>query len=252
MRSDNKIKQPVFIIAIAVIILFAASIINIDYEISGLRLHTIDLLSDLRQDTTDEMLNENLLDSEPNLVQAGFNIENSIRPIDNFFSVEADKIHNAALINSPQGVKTSLIGNTKQLAYFYNELKSAKTNGVRVAHFGDSAIEGDLITSDIREALQSRFSGNGVGWLGIVSQDITFRLTTKHSFSDNWESAALYTSNPKGLPLGISGEIAIPKGNAWVKYETTKSRRYLKDFTVVRSEERRVGKECRSRWSPYH
>ena len=24
------------------------------------------------------------------------------------------------------------------------------------------------------------------------------------------------------------------------------------DFPVVRSEERRVGKECRSRWSPYH
>ena len=24
------------------------------------------------------------------------------------------------------------------------------------------------------------------------------------------------------------------------------------DFTVERSEERRVGKECRSRWSPYH
>ena len=23
-------------------------------------------------------------------------------------------------------------------------------------------------------------------------------------------------------------------------------------FTEVRSEERRVGKECRSRWSPYH
>ena len=24
------------------------------------------------------------------------------------------------------------------------------------------------------------------------------------------------------------------------------------DFTLSRSEERRVGKECRSRWSPYH
>ena len=23
-------------------------------------------------------------------------------------------------------------------------------------------------------------------------------------------------------------------------------------FDVIRSEERRVGKECRSRWSPYH
>ena len=25
-----------------------------------------------------------------------------------------------------------------------------------------------------------------------------------------------------------------------------------KEFIVLRSEERRVGKECRSRWSPYH
>ena len=26
----------------------------------------------------------------------------------------------------------------------------------------------------------------------------------------------------------------------------------LKNFQLTRSEERRVGKECRSRWSPYH
>src|SRR2546429_9287526 len=26
----------------------------------------------------------------------------------------------------------------------------------------------------------------------------------------------------------------------------------MRDFHVARSEERRVGKECRSRWSPYH
>ena len=27
---------------------------------------------------------------------------------------------------------------------------------------------------------------------------------------------------------------------------------YVKTFMPERSEERRVGKECRSRWSPYH
>ena len=27
---------------------------------------------------------------------------------------------------------------------------------------------------------------------------------------------------------------------------------YMGDGTLCRSEERRVGKECRSRWSPYH
>ena len=26
----------------------------------------------------------------------------------------------------------------------------------------------------------------------------------------------------------------------------------IKAFSLARSEERRVGKECRSRWSPYH
>src|SRR5256884_1489742 len=29
-------------------------------------------------------------------------------------------------------------------------------------------------------------------------------------------------------------------------------REYEREFEVTRSEERRVGKECRSRWSPYH
>ena len=32
----------------------------------------------------------------------------------------------------------------------------------------------------------------------------------------------------------------------------TGTEHYLKDAPVQRSEERRVGKECRSRWSPYH
>ena len=29
-------------------------------------------------------------------------------------------------------------------------------------------------------------------------------------------------------------------------------RESIDDYQVLRSEERRVGKECRSRWSPYH
>src|SRR5574337_879285 len=40
------------------------------------------------------------------------------------------------------------------------------------------------------------------------------------------------------LPLGSACRIVVPGGSA-VEAE-------------VRSEERRVGKECRSRWSPYH
>ena len=45
-------------------------------------------------------------------------------------------------------------------------------------------------------------------------------------------------------------ESAINLGNTQVSGITVGIRRL--GFTVVRSEERRVGKECRSRWSPYH
>ena len=38
---------------------------------------------------------------------------------------------------------------------------------------------------------------------------------------------------------------------AWVA-EATGSRVAVGPGTLYRSEERRVGKECRSRWSPYH
>ena len=36
----------------------------------------------------------------------------------------------------------------------------------------------------------------------------------------------------------------------WLLYEQRKSRKVAEQES--RSEERRVGKECRSRWSPYH
>ena len=44
---------------------------------------------------------------------------------------------------------------------------------------------------------------------------------------------ALITASTRGIGLAISERLA-------------------KEGATVRSEERRVGKECRSRWSPYH
>src|SRR2546426_12067644 len=48
--------------------------------------------------------------------------------------------------------------------------------------------------------------------------------------------------------------VAITARNACEQYFRSKfpQRRNLKDQIRYRSEERRVGKECRSRWSPYH
>ena len=41
-------------------------------------------------------------------------------------------------------------------------------------------------------------------------------------------------------------------GYVWEQQEVAQPEMFLSEYTDRRSEERRVGKECRSRWSPYH
>ena len=62
-------------------------------------------------------------------------------------------------------------------------------------------------------------------------------------------AAALRANGYEALALDLRGhgESAKQKDQvfSWKKFEPA-------DFKMMRSEERRVGKECRSRWSPYH
>ena len=54
--------------------------------------------------------------------------------------------------------------------------------------------------------------------------------------------------------LNLSRESAYRRlrGEISFSFEETAKLSTALDFSVDRSEERRVGKECRSRWSPYH
>lgn len=240
MDKQNKIGQPLLILGITIAILIAFSFVKINFSIAGINLTTVDLFSDIKIQPQDiQQLNQlrngnNSRYLQKNVLRASFYLPDFGNLLESILSSSEKTSNNNTIYVTVQGRKTPITGNTKQLNYFFDALKNSKSKTVRVAHYGDSAIEGDLITADIRETMQNKFSGNGVGWLGIVSQDIMFRLTTKHTFSSNWESASLYTNNPKELPLGISGEVNVPKGNAWVQYQTTTRRSNLRDFSLVR------------------
>ena len=58
------------------------------------------------------------------------------------------------------------------------------------------------------------------------------------------------------LPKGkLAAQVAHAAVQGFINASTGAKRRWLKagmPKVVLRSEERRVGKECRSRWSPYH
>src|SRR5256885_7045512 len=55
------------------------------------------------------------------------------------------------------------------------------------------------------------------------------------------------------LKNGAVGELQPVPSWAWNRTrDRCSSTRYVRATSRMRSEERRVGKECRSRWSPYH
>ena len=62
----------------------------------------------------------------------------------------------------------------------YASLDSARHKPVRIIHYGDSQIEEDRITKELRLALQTRFGGSGVGILPFV-QNITSQTTRQSS-----------------------------------------------------------------------
>ncbi|MBE2281177.1 MAG: hypothetical protein IAE91_12355 [Ignavibacteriaceae bacterium] len=147
-----------------------------------------------------------------------------------------NKINELASYNtetSPQTKEVPISGNTAQLKKIVTALKNSKNQKVRIAYWGDSAIEGDNITADFREALQSMFGGIGVGFQSITSQDANFRASIKMTFSSDWNSQSVTSGTPKN-PVGITGSVFIPKSGSWAEYETTWKYKTVRSFTTAR------------------
>jgi len=88
---------------------------------------------------------------------------------------------------------------------------------VRIAVFGDSFIEADIFTADLREMLQKQFGGCGVGFVTITSMTSGYRPTVRHTFG-GWSSHAVtdsvYFDKKK---QGISGHYFVPRNGAYVE-----------------------------------
>lgn len=74
------------------------------------------------------------------------------------------------------------------MEHFYEQLtalKEKKNLGrpVRIAYFGDSFIEGDILLADLREELQKYYGGEGVGWLDAGNDLNQYKHTTTQKFT---------------------------------------------------------------------
>ena len=108
---------------------------------------------------------------------------------------------------------------------FYRALDelAQKPRLVRIAYFGDSFIEADILTADLREMLQKRYGGRGVGFVTITSMTSGYRPTVKHSFS-GWQSHSIMDSIAfDRSKQGISGHYFIPHPGAYVELRGQKN-----------------------------
>ncbi len=113
----------------------------------------------------------------------------------------------------------------KPLERFYAELyklEKGETKNVRIAYFGDSMNDGDLIVQDFRMFFQKEFGGKGVGLVNIYSKSQATRGSVHHKTSRNWRYST-FLKRLNNDAIGITGYTAyandtVSKDKKWVQY----------------------------------
>ena len=111
------------------------------------------------------------------------------------------------------------------LVSFYEKLYQLEKNPqskVRIAYYGDSMTDGDLIVQDVRTNYQERFGGKGVGFVSITSESAASRGSVKSVYSKNWKTQSYLNVKRPISPFGVNGHVffANDKTNPiWVQYE---------------------------------
>jgi hypothetical protein len=68
---------------------------------------------------------------------------------------------------------------------FFTKIENSSNKKIRIMHYGDSQIESDRITSYIRNELQKKFGGSGVGLFSV--NQVSPKWTLNNTYSKNWK-----------------------------------------------------------------
>lgn len=177
--NKNKIKEPLIIVSFAIVLLFVLSLSK-NPHIFGLTFKPFSLFSDILNEKADTAINDS------NRIVIKDTIK---RDLSNIVDYKNDSALNR----------------------FFESLRKTKAghHQTRIAYFGDSYIEGDLVTQDFRKLLQDEFGGGGVGYMPITSIVASFRSSVIHTF-EGWKTYSYVKHPPDSHNLFISGYVFSP------------------------------------------
>ncbi|MBV8254233.1 MAG: hypothetical protein JO154_16660 [Chitinophaga sp.] len=232
MPGKNKAAYPFLIIAGSLACLVALSQLNISFSFKDFQFRKLDMLSDLRTSSPADHTNRPALaaktgDGRPSAADSAVAVKDSSGTVTVLPNPDAH--HDYMSYTGIMQYASAQYGeDAAGMNAFYRalaELKAGKRKKVRIAYFGDSMIEGDLITGDLRDSLQQFFGGQGVGFVPITSVVASFRTTITHTFSKDWKDYNYKNSPPSSIGLGLSGHTFVPGSASWARFAPVKKAR---------------------------
>jgi hypothetical protein len=175
--------------------------------------------------TKNVLIDSMLLDAfaaEPDLVEKAMTKDDSLAKVPIVFEESEG-------IKFPSENFENYKGN-QYLVPFFEQLYQLETTNkakVRIAYFGDSMTDGDMIVQDFRTYFQEKFGGKGVGFVAITSESAASRSSVSHEYSGNWKTQSYLNIKFPLRPFGINGHVFFANdtiSSAWVKYKAGRSR----------------------------
>jgi len=172
-----------------------------DIVVGDTELRRVDLFADIKDNGSDSLAQ----DAEDSLALA------SVKIVGNEY------------LHDYSGREDSLALN-RGLEYFYRKLDSAQVMNrpVRIAYFGDSFVEGDMMTEDLRALLQDKFGGRGVGYVP-VNQLVANLRGSVIAKCGGWTRRSVIGNGKHDERMGVDGMMFVSNGSqAWLELNARK------------------------------
>ena len=184
----NQVTRTFVLVGLTVVILLAMHFLPTLY-IKDVELRRVNVLSDILPEVYRERDAIDVIPSVP-MPKMADNVDNSAAAGSGAQadanacaqdSTAGDSLPSRYALRTSSAILDFSEGAPGGMGHFYHALDNISSLGrpLRIAYYGDSFIEGDVMTCDLREMLQARYGGNGVGWVDCVDKLNGFRRTVK-------------------------------------------------------------------------
>lgn len=222
----NYLDQTLRLTVLVFLLLAGLSLLPEDLSVSGVALRKMDIFADIRaakQDTLSNNPPEQAPNQQPDTTKVP---DNGLDSLGYVRAVAPDLFGHIIEDYTPEQ-------NGMDRFFAAVDAIRSQRHTVRIAFFGDSFVEGDILLGDLRDTLQTRWGGAGVGYVPITSEVARFKRTLVHRY-ENWRTFSIVKNSQSGEPFGINGFVYRPKPEAFVHYEGADYFKHTRNWTHFR------------------